>query len=307
MRTYPLHDLDDQEFQNLVTLICNKILGNATIPFAEGKDGGKDGKFIGKANCYPSDIQPWDGIVIIQAKHTKKENASCSDSDFQNILKKEIPKIQKLKENNELNYYLLFTNRKLTGVQDSKINELFAKQNIIYGIIANEKMQQFLQEYKDIVITAKLNDLLKPLEFDESDLKEIIIKLNKSIKENRDLITNIDFTKIDLEEKNKLNGLSQSYFENVMKRDFDYFKQIDKFLSLPINESLKNLYDDTISELNAKITLRREEFVEFENMLDEFYNYIISNNKSDLVGKKRLVRTFLNYMYCNCDIGYKEK
>ena len=43
---YPLYYLNCDEFENLVILICNHILGSATIPFAKGKDGGKDGKFI---------------------------------------------------------------------------------------------------------------------------------------------------------------------------------------------------------------------------------------------------------------------
>ncbi|MDR2556002.1 MAG: hypothetical protein LBC64_11345 [Fibromonadaceae bacterium] len=307
MRIYPLHDLNEQDFENLSILICSKILGAATIPFAKGKDGGKDGRFTGRANCFPSEAQPWEGNIIIQAKHTIKPNASCSDSDFQKILQDEIPKIQKLKENKELDYYLLFTNRKLTGGQDSKIIDLFGKQNVTYVIIANERIQDFLKEYPDIIRTAKLNDLLKPLEFDESDLKEFIIEIHKAIKQNAHTTNSVDFTKIDMEEKNKLNNLSKSYFDEVVRKDVNNFNQVETFLSSPINASLKDLYADTISELNAKISLRRDEFVEFGNMLDEFYNFVISNDTGNLKGKKRLVRTLLNYMYCNCDIGRKEK
>jgi hypothetical protein len=307
MRKYPLHYLNDQEFENLSTQICTKILGAATIPFAEGKDSGKDGRFTGKANCFPSQASSWEGQIIIQAKHTTKENASCSDSDFQGILHKEISKIQQLKKNKELDYYLLFTNRKLTGGKDSNVQKLFNDNIITYEIIANEKIQQYLQEYPDIVRTAKLNDLLKPLEFDESDLKEIIIAIAKANENQSNMDSIIDFTKIDLEKKNELNNLSKSYFDDVMKKDFDHFSQIEIFLSSPINEKIKDLYEDTISELNAKITLRRDEFIEFENMLDEFYNFVISNDANILIGKKRLVRTLLNYMYCRCDIGKKEE
>ncbi|MCL2245655.1 MAG: hypothetical protein FWC10_00865 [Lentimicrobiaceae bacterium] len=309
MITYPLHDLNDQTFENLSILICNKILGAATIPFAQGKDGGKDGRFIGKANCFPSEAQPWNGRIIIQAKHTSKENASCSDSNFQTRLKNEvIPAILKLKQNNEIDYYLLFTNCKLTGKQDSNIENILNSQtNIPNLVIANEKIQQFLHEYPDIVRTANLINLLKPLEFDESDLKELIIEIHKAIKQSTPATHCVDFTKIDLEEKNRLNQLSQSYFNEVIKKDFDNFNLIETFLSSPINASLKDLYDDTISELNAKITLRRNEFAEFENMLDYFYNYVISNDLNSFKYKKRLLRTLLNYMYCNCDIGKKEE
>jgi hypothetical protein len=293
MRIYPLHYLGEQEFEDLSILICNKILGVGTIPFAQGKDGGKDGRFMGKANCFPSESQPWNGKIIIQAKHTNKENASCSDSAFKTRLKNEvIPAIQKLKQRNEIDYYLLFTNCKLTGIEDSKIENLIdAQTDIPNFVIANEKIQQFLQEYPDIVRTARLNDLLKPLEFDESDLKEIIIAIH--LNNDKGLKTIVDFSKIALEYKNELNQLSKAYFDDVIRRNFEYFSQITSFLSSPINSNLKDLYEDTVSELNAKITLQRDEFVEFENLLEEFYNYIVRNNNDDLKGKKKIGETYI--------------
>ena len=119
---YPLENLTDTEFQDLVALICEQILGMGTIVFSVGKDGGKDAKFSGKANNFPSKAEPWNGKIIIQAKHTQRNGASCSDSDFKSILKKEvIPKISKLVKNNEIDFYLLFTNRKLSGIQDKRI------------------------------------------------------------------------------------------------------------------------------------------------------------------------------------------
>jgi hypothetical protein len=227
MRKYPLYYLNDDEFENLSILICNKILGVATMPFAKGKDGGKDGRFTGTANCFPSKANPWNGKIIIQAKHTNKENASCSDSHFHTRVKNEvIPAIKKLKNSNEIDFYLLFTNCKLTGGQDSNLQNLFKEESIIYEIIANDKIQQYLQEYPDIIRTAKLNDLLKPLEFDESDLKEIITVIAEIIKNQNNINHVADFTKIDLEKKNELNNLSKSYFDNVMKKDFEYFNQI---------------------------------------------------------------------------------
>lgn len=306
MSKFPLHYLNEDDFERLIILICNKILGDATIPFAKGKDGGKDGRFEGTANCFPSNINRWKGKVIIQAKHTNKENASCSDSDFKSILQSEIPKIQKLKQNNELDFYLLFTNRKLTGGQDSNIKSLFNSENIECEVLALEKIQQYLQTYPEIARIAKLNELLRPLEFDESDLKEIIMAVYEVTHNSESSIQSIDFSKINIEEKNELNNLSKNYFEDVIKRNFEYFSQIETFLSSPINSNLRELYDDTTSELNAKITLKRNEYVEFENMLEDFYDYVVTNNSKDLKGKKKLVRILLHYMYWRCDIGKKE-
>ena len=98
---YPLENLTDKDFEDLVALICEQILGMGTVIFSVGKDGGKDGKFQGKANKFPSEVAPWDGKIIIQAKHTQRTNASCSDSAFKRILKNDVfPAVKKLSDNN---------------------------------------------------------------------------------------------------------------------------------------------------------------------------------------------------------------
>jgi len=309
MRIYPLHYLNEDEFENLCTLICRRILGEAVIPFAPGTDGGRDGKFNGKANCFPSLSEQWVGKTVIQAKHTNKENASCSDSSFQKVLKDEVlPAIDRLKSVNKIDNYILFTNRKLTGKQDEKIENLIDLSTGLPNIvIGSEKIQQWLQAYPEIIREAKLNDLLRPLQFDERDLKELITSIHSAIPSKEELEKNIvDLRYLEMDKKNVLNKLSQEYFEDVIKKHYIYFESIEKFLSNPINSKLKELYEDTIDDLNAKIAIFRIEYAAFENLLDELYEHVISNN-SDLKGKKKLVRVLLNFMYCNCDIGKKEK
>lgn len=309
MRKYPLHYINEDDFENLATLICRKILGEAVIPFAKGTDGGRDGKFHGKANSFPSISEPWSGKVVIQAKHTTKENSSCSDRDFQKILKEEVlPAIDRLKNQNKIQYYLLFTNRKLTGKQDEKIEDLIdVKTEIPNVIIADEKIQQWLQSFPDIVKEAKLQDLLRPLQFDESDLKSVIKAFHKYLPSSDTIDKNvIDFSYIEMEKKHELNKLSKKYFDNVIQRHYSHFESIRSFLKDPINKPLKEQFDDLVDELNAKITIHQNEYFAFEKLLDELYDYVISNNTEFFgSGRKRIVRVFINYMYCNCFIGKK--
>ncbi len=68
MRDYHLHELSTQEFEALVIHICQKLLGNGTLNFSQGPDGGRDGKDEGTSNQYPSSASPWAGKFIIQAK-----------------------------------------------------------------------------------------------------------------------------------------------------------------------------------------------------------------------------------------------
>lgn len=309
MRRWPLYDLDDKEFENLTTLLCRKILGEGVIPFAQGTDGGRDAKFNGKANLFPSESKPWEGKIVIQAKHTNKINASCSDSDFQRRLKYEVlPAIERLKAIDKIEYYLLFTNSKLTGKQDEKIENLIDTNTGVPNlIIADEKIQQWLQSYPDIIKEANLQDLLRPLQFDESDLKSVIEAFHTYLPSSDTIDKNVvDFNYVEMEKKNELNKLSKDYFTNVMQRHYSHFESIRSFLKDPINMPLKEQFDDLVDELNAKTTIYQNEYFVFERLLDEFYDYVISNNTDFFEsGRKRLVRIFINYMYCNCFIGKK--
>ena len=306
MIKYPLHYQNEDDFENLVTLICKKILGEGVIPFAKGRDGGKDGRFTGTANSFPSENDPWKGKIIIQAKHTEKIQASCSDSDFNKIIGEEIDKIKNLKSKGEIDYYLLFTNRKLTGGADSKIvKRIKDETGIENNIIAEEKIQQYLIQFPDVVKMAGLNKLLMPLEFDDSDIREVVLAIKEALK-TKDISCPItDFSKIELTRKNELNNLSEDYFSDVIRSEFADFSRIDSFLSDPINEEVKDGYEDAISDLNAKITIHRDQYNGFEEIIDDIYDKVISQNADTLRGNKRLVRTLLHYMYCKCDIGKK--
>ncbi len=302
---YPLENLTDTEFEILVALICSEILGTGTIVFSDGKDGGRDAEFRGTANNFPSNSKPWNGKIIIQAKHTQRNNASCSESDFQSILKTSvIPAIQKLKKKNEINYYLLFTNRKLSGVQHPKIEDIFdTKTGIENRVIGLEQIELWINLHPSIAKKLSLNKLLLPLSFDENDIRLIVNSFSKLDKKKGEL-SKIPENR-DIENKNKLNVLSKEYFDNVIKKNLIYFGQIRAFLTDSINKEYLDKYENTIDDINAKIIVHRTDFEKFEMILEFLYDFIIENN-TELKNKRRLVRLFLHYMYYNCDIGINE-
>lgn len=300
---YPLENLaSDKEFENLVALICERILGMGTIVFSVGKDGGKDAKFNGKSNKFPSEANPWDGKIIIQAKHTQRPNASCSDSDFQTILKNEIvSSIKKLTNNKDIDYYLLFTNRKLSGIQDKKIEDLLDAENLVENrVIGSERIDLWLTEYPEIAKILKLNRLLLPLEFDEIDLKDIVESFSKLDIRKGDL-PGIPEDR-DIDRKNEINKLSKAYFDDVVKKNMPYFEQIQQFLSNPINKELLQKYENTIDDINEEITIHREEYDKFEMILNYLFKLVIVRFP-ELHYRRSLVRVFIHYMYYNCDIG----
>jgi len=131
---YAYEDLSDTQFEELVVLLCQRVLGIAVQGFATGPDGGRDAKFVGTAELHPSKAAPWTGTTIVQAKHTNGPYRSFSESDFfsdrsaNTILAKELPRIAELRKNGDLDNYMLFSNRRLTAGTEAKIRAQIADE-----------------------------------------------------------------------------------------------------------------------------------------------------------------------------------
>ena len=311
--------ISEDEFEELVNSICQDVLGFGTVSFTKGPDGGKDGRFTGKANKYPSVAKPWDGKVIIQAKHTTSPVAMCSDGDFytnkSSVINKEIERIKKIKSSEGLDYYLIFTNRKYTGGNDKDILKHISTETGLaidrVAIIGIETINTLISDNKKIQRKHKLNNYIIPFDFSNSEIKEIISVFKKKIPEYEDQIGNEveaikrEFDKVADEIKNAKNKLGSTYYEEIIiGESITYFNKIDKFLADPINDELKDMYYDTVSELRDLIIIKREEFGQFEEIFTFIYNLVCSSSE-ELKGRKRFVNIFLHYMYHTCSIGIK--
>jgi len=311
---YHLHNLDSKRFEQLINSICQDVLGMGTISFAEGKDGGRDGKFTGMANRYPSEVSPWTGKFIIQAKHTANPIASCADSDFEKLVKIEIDKIVKLKKKGEIDCYLLFTNRKYSGITGealvSTIKQKTGLENV--AIIGKETINDlYINANKHLVRQYHLDKLAIPFGFSEEEIKEVIISFKRQLPSIKEELRRkaeelkYDFDRIKISEKNKKNGLGAEYFDNeIVGSSLMDFEQIRAFLENPINEDLKEQYFDSAAELSELITIKRANFDAFEEIFSFAYKLVCDGNQP-LKGGKRHVRTLLHYMYFECLIGKK--
>lgn len=311
---YNLHHLNSEIFEQLINSICQDILGMGTISFADGKDGGRDGKFIGTANRYPSDVTPWAGTFIIQAKHTSNPIASCADNDFGKLVRIEIEKVRKLKEKGEIDCYLMFTNRKYSGITGEAlvldIKQGTGLENV--AVIGKETINnQYINPNKHLIRQYQLDKLIIPFDFSEEEIKDVIISFKgqlPSIKEElRKKAEEIkyDFDRIKIVEKNKKNGLGEEYYKNeILDSSLMDFEPIRAFLENPINEDLKEQYFDIAAELSQLITIKRTNFEAFEDIFLHAYQLVCDGNQP-LKGGKRHVRTLLHYMYFECLIGVK--
>ncbi len=313
--SFPLaYNISDDDFEKLVSRVCDKFFGNGLVVFSKGKDGGKDGRFTGKA----LNFKGWDGKIIVQAKHCNEPFASCSDNDFfankTSIINKEIERLKKIRDSEGLDYYVLFTNRKLSGVTDGKIRKHISDcikipiENVeLFGI---ENFNHWLgtPELKSLVKEFSLSTI--NFDFSEKDIKEIIIEFKKQLPSiEKDIKKRVEevkynYDKISDVQKNKKNELSQKYYEQVIEESsLRYFTKIELFLENPINETLKDYYFDVTVELKDLILIKRDEFGNFEEIFEFIYQKIALDEI--LRGKKRFIKVLLHYMYHTCSIGIK--
>lgn len=146
VRDYRLHELHSEtEFEKLVHLIAKEFLG-ITHRFKQGRDGGRDGRFSGRAECWPSS-PGLEGKFVLQAKHTRSTTSDCSASYFLELVRKEKPKIEKLVRDGECDYYLFFTAWNLPGPVDyqliREIEDIGVKKAAIF---AGETLQDLISQ-----------------------------------------------------------------------------------------------------------------------------------------------------------------
>lgn len=306
---YPIHILDDRTFEILITSICKNRLGIGTNGFNGNKDGGRDARFEGTAQNYPSTNDPWKGKFIIQAKHTVSPIALCSESSFRATIDSEIIKIKELRKRGEVDNYLIFTNRSLTGNEQENICKLIldgtgVEKTNIHG---KEDINDHLVTNEELAERVGLNKYVQPLVFHEKDMKNLILYFGNNIDDISKIAqeTHEELKRVNVEEKNKKNNLSQAYFELMKEQSLSYFHKIDIFLKDPKNIKLLNAYQNTTTELNNKITIYRKNFSEFEKIFDHIYEHIVRKHEDEINDQKRLIWVFLHYMYYNCDIGLK--
>lgn len=309
---YRLELLSEDDFECLVNRVCQKILGTGVISFSKGKDGGRDGKFTGTSQYFPSTIEPWTGKFIIQAKHTDNPIASCSDRDFNSIVTQEIEKIKKLKGANDVDCYLLFTNRKYSGIKGEQLLKRIKNETGLVNaiIIGKESLNDiYIRPHKDIIREFHLDLVHIPFDFSEHEIKNIItgfhknLPLLKSTLESQVEKIKSDYERIGIDEKNQKNNLSKEYYENeVLAVSLQDFDKIRSFLLNSINEDLKDQFFDITAELRNLILLKRDNFMAFEEIFIFIYKKICEG--SDMRGKRHIF-TLLHYMYCECLIGLK--
>jgi len=311
---YAYEDLSDGQFENLIVLLCQHLLGIAVQGFAKGPDGGRDAKFVGVAELHPSKADPWRGITIIQAKHTNGYNRNFSESDFYSttdkntVLGKEIPRINKLRENKQLDHYMLFANRRLAGNAESGIRAYISEncdipQESLY-LCGVEQLEVWLKHFPEVPKLADLDPVDSPLIVSSDDLAEVVQTLARQKNRMVAVIDDPPTPRVSYEKKNALNNMTDEYAKAQRTKYLKETTAIRTFLAAPENYDLLQTYETIVDEFQLKIIAKRKDYQTFDKVMEYLIDLLFSRDPVLRQTKhKRLTRAVLFYMYWNCDIG----
>jgi len=312
---FAYEDLSAEQFERLGVLLCQQLFGPAMQGFAKGPDGGRDAKFIGKANQFPSAAATWEGTTIAQAKHTNGYNRSFSDSDFYSegslntVIGKELLRIKRLRQAGQLDHYILFSNRRLTSLANEKIQAHIACEcdlptSSIY-LCGVEQLELWLKQFPQVAELAQLDPIDSPLIVSPDELAELIEALAAQKEAIGAFLETPPIDRISYEKKNAINKMSAPYAHELQSRYLKETEQIRAFLADPQNAQLLIKYESIVSEFQFKIISKRQDHHLFDEVMEHLIN-LLFNRDPMLRKNKRLTRAFLFYMYWNCDIGEKE-
>lgn len=311
---YAYEDLSPEQFERLVVFICQRLLGMGVQGFATGRDGGRDAKFIGLAQLHPSTNRPWDGKVVVQAKHTNGFNKSCSETDFFNsksdktTLGEEIPRITSLKSKGELDHYMIFTNRRLTaGMEAILRTHISTACGVVeesIGIFGLEDLERLLKTFPEIADQADLDPVDSPLIVSSDDLAEVVEALYRQ----REVFAEVGDTppvpRTTYADKNVINNMTADYAKEMRRKFLKEAAQIKAFLAAPENEELLRAYEAVVEEFQLRILAKRKGYQTFDEVMEYLLRQLFER---DAVLRRRvhksLTRAVVFYMYWNCDIG----
>ncbi|WP_425396328.1 NACHT domain-containing protein [Aeoliella sp.] len=172
MPDYDLYGLETRTFQQLCQALAVAEMGPGVVVFGDGRDGNRDAAFAGKVP-YPSDSDPWNGSIVIQAKFRKDRFDDTQKAGTWVIrqLRQDLNKFEgaprakgtkKRSRPKPPDYYLAITNVGLTPVpetgSDAKVRALlndYAQHLDLKGhdVWDGRKICALLDKHRDIAVS----------------------------------------------------------------------------------------------------------------------------------------------------------
>ena len=132
---YKFHLIKSGDFENLAAIVLEHKYGRLFHVYKEGPDGGVDAQASNIGNNDGNSTT--NEKIIVQVKHTGKELGTLDGDIRKKVFEKEIPKVEKLVEENRLETYVIVTNYQLPALQAEQLEKCFtaagAKKVEIFG------------------------------------------------------------------------------------------------------------------------------------------------------------------------------
>jgi hypothetical protein len=314
---YPYEDMSWEQFERLIIILCQELFGPAVQGFATGPDGGRDARFVGKAERFPSQAGPWDGTVIFQAKHTNGYNRHFLESDFFSTENKtstivvEAPRIKTLKEAGQLTHYMLFANRRLAGNANEDILDYLSAECVmpktsIY-LCGLEQLEIWLKKFPAVAPQADLDPIDSPLLVSSDELAIVVEAIARGINAAAAAVDQPPKPRTPYVVKNALNNMSEDYAKELRKRYLKDTAQIGAFLAAPENAEVQLSYAAAVEEFQLAIVAKRRDHQSFDAVMEYLVDLLMARDAVlRQTRHKRLTRAVLFYMYWFCDIGEDE-
>lgn len=309
--SYPFEDLHEDQFERLVVECARYLFGAGVQEFAKGPDGGRDARFHGVAERFPSAAGPWKGITVIQAKHTNALNAHFAEGSFSgvkksSVLSEEIGRIKALVDADECDNYLLVSNRRLGGRTAPVITQRIASGSGLemdkVSLIGVERLASLLREKREVVTLAGITFPAGSLLVSSYEIAEIILAVGAGMADDQLAIELGVTSRVSYSEKNQANHVSAEFAKQLSDRYLSYTPAIDDFLADPMNADLKEHYDAAVEEFQLKILAAFDEHKSFDRIFNLLVDALVRRD-GILASNKKSLRALLFYMYWHCDIG----
>jgi hypothetical protein len=138
------------------------------------------------------------------------------------VIEKELPRIKRLRDSNELDYYMLFSNRRLAGEAETAIRNHIAafcriEKSSVY-LCGIEGLESFLKQFPDVSDQAGIDPIDSPLLVSPDELAEIVQSLSVHVADCIYALESVPVPRVSYDEKNKLNMMSTEYAKIQRRR-----------------------------------------------------------------------------------------
>ncbi|WP_196817229.1 hypothetical protein [Candidatus Nitrosocosmicus oleophilus] len=124
--------MGQENFERLAQALVQRFISPSAKIYGRGRDGGRDAVYIGKSTYdkqYPTNLEPWDGHWIFQAKFHNTDLRGHQDARSE-LLSEIEPELDTIVNVNKLqcDNYVIITNVSLTSVPESGTRDKLEKR-----------------------------------------------------------------------------------------------------------------------------------------------------------------------------------